>query len=170
MPTLTSTTLGRFCRELAGGLDDLPVLLREWDIDPPAFERLQASPAFLQEMKLVQIEMADLGNDAGYIYRMKSLSESLLPEFVKLLTDAATGNALRFQMIQWAAEMARLKEKPTAKNDNVSRGPMVVFKFGPGLPVQSMTVHGGENTHEIMGASHEIVSLPDAPAVDGWPV
>lgn len=162
MPNLTSTTLGRFCRELAGGLDDIPTLLAEWGIDQTKFEALQRSPAFQQEMRLVQAEMAELGNDAGYIYRMKSLSESLLPDFIKLLQDSATSSSLKFEMIKWAAEMGRLKEKPAAKTDAaISRGPAVVFRFGPGLPVQSMTVHT-EGAPEIMGESHEIMRLPEA--------
>lgn len=142
MPVLTSTTLGRFCRELAGGLDDIHTLLAEWGIQQPEFEALQRTPAFQAEMKLVQHEMQELGNDAGYVYRMKSLSESLLPELVQLLKNDATGPALKFEMIKWVAEMARLKEKPLLKNDpaNLPRGPTVVFRFGAGLPVQSVVV------------------------------
>ena len=145
MPTLTTTTLGRFCRELAGGLDSVEVLLAEWGISAQDFADIQTSPAFLTEMKLVQSEMQELGNDAGYIYRMKSLSESMLPEVVALLQDKNTSPMLKFDVIRWVAEMARLKEKPMQKNDaNLPRGPQVVFHFGAGLPVQTMKVIAGE--------------------------
>lgn len=146
MPTLTSTTLGRFCRELAGGLDDVHTLLDEWGVKPEEFAAMQASPAFVHEMKVVQAEMAELGNDAGYIYRMKSLSESLLPEFIELLKNAATTPSLKFEMIKWAAEMARLKEKPVRAGEMAGpRGPSVVFQFGAGLPVQTVTVRQVED-------------------------
>jgi hypothetical protein len=146
MPTLTTTTLGRFCRELAGGLDSIPVLLSEWNISPEDFQDIQTSPAFITEMKLVQQEMQELGNDAGYIYRMKSLSESMLPEVVALLQDKNTSPMLKFDVIRWVAEMARLKEKPVPKGEfqGGPRGPTVVFQFGAGLPVQSMQVVAGE--------------------------
>lgn len=178
MPTLNTTTLGRFCRELAGGLDSVEVLLTEWNITQQDFEDIQTSPAFMQEMKLVQLEMQELGNDAGYIYRMKSLSESMLPEVVALLQDKNTSPMLKFDVIRWVAEMARLKEKPVAKGDaaTLPRGPQVVFHFGAGLPVQSMKVIAGEaadvqvqqvvdksvgNAQESMGSTQVDAS--------GWP-
>ena len=65
MPTLSTTTLGRFCRELAGGLDSIPVLLQEWGVSEQDFADIQSSPAFVQEMLLVEQEMRDMGNDAG---------------------------------------------------------------------------------------------------------
>ena len=165
MPTLTTTTLGRFCRELAGGLDSLPVLLTEWGVSEQDFADIQTSPAFITEMKLVQLEMQELGNDAGYIYRMKSLSESMLPEVVALLQDKNTSPMLKFDVIRWVAEMARLKEKPVQKNDaNLPRGPQVVFHFGAGLPVQSMKVIGGD----VQVQPEKVVDQ----AVDnsGWPL
>lgn len=171
MPSLSSTTLGRFCRELAGGLDDIDTLLAEWQIDRAAFDALQKTPAFQQEMVRVQQEMQDIGNDAGYVYRMKSLSESLLPDVVQLLRDAATGPALKFEMIKWVAEMARLKEKPPNKTEVAGpRGPMVVFKFGPGLPVQSVMINPEDDTHEIMGETQNILSIPQTTVPRETPV
>lgn len=174
MPTLTSTTLGRFCRELAGGLDDIPTLLAEWQIPPAQFELLQKSPAFVAEMQIVRSEMNDLGNDAGYVYRMKSLSEEMLPEFVKMLRDPATTTGQKFDMIKWAAEMARLKEKPPNKSDLQAgpRGPTVVFRFGAGLPVQSMTLIPAEDpppTYE--GQVHESQVFEESAALPEsiWP-
>lgn len=171
MPELTSTTLGRFCRELAGGLDDIPILIEEWGITPEYFEVLQKSPAFVAEMQIVRSEMAELGNDAGYVYRMKSLSEEMLPEFVKMLRDPTTTTGQKFDMIKWAAEMARLKEKPTAKADLQAgpRGPTVVFRFGAGLPVHSMTLIPAEEPQQIMGGTHEIMGSAQADE-SGWPV
>lgn len=177
MPTLTTTTLGRFCRELAGGLDDITTLLAEWQVTLPDWEGIQTSPAFIAEMQLVEAEMRDMGNDAGYVYRMKSLSEQMLPEVVRLLTDAATTPSMKFEMIKWVAEMARLKEKPVQKGEfSGPRGPTVVFKFGAGLPIQSMTVHAGEvsgETQNTLSPPHENMRLIEAePAVvdaSGWP-
>lgn len=141
MPTLNTTTLGRFCRELASGLDDTPSLLAEWGVSADEFEHIRTSPAFAAEMKVVMQEMQDLGADAGYIYRMKSLSEDMLPEFVRMLKDPVTPTSTRFDMIKWAAEMARLKEKPKAADQQAGpRGPSVTFHFGPGLPIQTVTV------------------------------
>jgi len=161
MPTLTTTTLGRFCRELAGGLDSLPVLLTEWGVTPQDFIDIQASPAFLTEMQLVEAEMRDMGNDAGYIYRMKSLSESMLPEVVALLQDRNTSPMLKFDVIKWVAEMARLKEKPAPKGEfQGPRGPQVVFNFGAGLPVQSMRVIAGTTLQE---------PVDNNVGNDGWP-
>jgi hypothetical protein len=138
MPSLTSTTLGRFCRELASGLDDTPTLLTEWGVSAEDFERIRTSPAFAAEMKVVMQEMQDLGADAGYIYRMKSLSEEMLPEFVRMLKDPVTPTSTRFDMIKWAAEMARLKEKPSKTDPQAGpRGPSVTFHFGAGLPIQT---------------------------------
>jgi hypothetical protein len=173
MPTLTSTTLGRFCRELAGGLDDIDTLLGEWQLNQIQFDALQRTPAFQQEMVRVQQEMQDIGNDAGYVYRMKSLSESLLPDVVQLLRDAATGPALKFEMIKWVAEMARLKEKPVPKGDVAGpRGPMVVFKFGPGLPVQSVMINPeGDDIPILPAVERTFVSREtvDEPTME-WPV
>jgi hypothetical protein len=136
-------------------------------------------------MRLVEAEMRELGNDAGYVYRMKSLSEQMLPEVVKLLMSDHTTPTMKFEMIKWVAEMARLKEKPVPKGEfQGPRGPSVIFKFGAGLPIQTMTVHAGEQvveepvqeTHKIMGGSHEIMRLAEAEPVDrvvdntGWPV
>jgi len=164
MPTLTTTTLGRFCRELAGGLDSVEVLLAEWAISPQDFLDIQTSPAFIAEMRLVESEMRDLGNDAGYIFRMKSLSESMLPEVVGLLQDKNTSPMLRFDVIKWVAEMARLKEKPSPKGDvnNGPRGPQVIFHFGAGLPVQTMRVIGGDAVVDN--------SLDSPTDSNGWPV
>jgi hypothetical protein len=167
MPTLTTTTLGRFCRELAGGLDSVEVLLNEWSISPEDFQDIQTSPAFIAEMRLVESEMRELGNDAGYIYRMKSLSESMLPEVVALLSDKNTSPMLKFDVIRWVAEMARLKEKPMQKNDpaNFPRGPQVIFHFGAGLPVQSMRVIPGDIQAQVVDQA-----VDKNVGNDGWPL
>jgi hypothetical protein len=172
MPTLTTTTLGRFCRELAGGLDSLPVLLQEWGVSEQDFADIQTSPAFITEMKLVQLEMQELGNDAGYIYRMKSLSESMLPEVVALLQDKNTSPMLKFDVIRWVAEMARLKEKPVPKGDlnQGPRGPSVIFHFGAGLPVQSMKVIGGDGQAQVDVNGNGDRLVDKNVGNDGWPL
>lgn len=150
---LTSTTLGRFCRELACGLDQVEVLLAEWGVTEEQFALVQKSPAFQNEMAVVEAEMRELGADAGYIYRMKSLCEDMLPDFVKMYKDVAISPNQKFEMMKWAAEMARLKEKnvPRGTADMPGpRGPTVVFQFGAGLPIQSM----------------QVVAQPDAQPVD----
>jgi len=141
MPVLTTTTLGRFCREVAGGLDDIDVLLREWQVTPEEFELIKETPAFKHEMAVVVQEMQEMGTDAGYVFRMKSLAEELLPDVVRMAKAAETPTSQKFEIIRWVSEMARLKEKP-AKNSDAQgpRGPSVIFQFGAGLPIGTMKV------------------------------
>lgn len=175
MPDLSTTTLGRFCRELAGGLDDLSVILKEWHVTQEDWEGIQSSPAFIAEMQLVEAEMREMGNDAGYVYRMKSLSEQMLPEVVKLLMSDHTTPTMKFEMIKWVAEMARLKEKPVPKGEfQGPRGPSVVFRFGAGLPISSMTVHSGD-AERIETQEDDLKVVYEEPRVlgvannGGWP-
>lgn len=163
---LTSTTLGRFCRELACGLDKVEVLLTEWGVTPDEFEQVKRSPAFIAEMQVVQGEMQALGADAGYIYRMKSLCEDMLPDFISLYRDPVTSIGQKFEMIKWAAEMARLKDKPVSRGTEIDvkpRGPQVVFHFGAGLPIQSMTVIAEEAGGVDVGPGPNFISSTPSP-------
>ncbi len=125
-------------------------------MNPIDFEEIKQSPAFKHEMAVVLQEMQDMGSDAGYIYRMKSLSESLLPDFVKMVTSNDTPTGTKFEMIKWAAEMARLKEKPAKTAAELPRGPSVIFQFGAGLPVGSMKVVGISEEERPMLRSIEV--------------
>jgi len=141
MPTLNSATLGKFCREISGGLSEIATLLEEWGLTPDEYERLRQSPGFQHEMELVFKEMQEMGPDAGYVYRMKSLAEEQLSEIVKLMSDPATTTSQKIELIRFCAEMGRLKEKAIPlSQQGAPRGPSVVFHFGAGLPVQSVTV------------------------------
>ena len=142
MPFLTANTLGQFCREIAIQLSPLPVLLQEWQLTEDDFAQLRESAGYKHEMTVVANEMAAMGPDAGYVYRMKALSEIFIADVVTIMKDTTTPTGTRVELIKFCAEMARLKEKPTPAGqiDNRPRGPSVVFHFGAGLPIQSMTV------------------------------
>lgn len=140
MPTLTSVSLGKFCREVAGGLSPLPVLLHEWGVTPEQFEQIRTSDAYLHEMQVIVREMQELGPDAGYIYRMKALSEEFIADIVAIMRNENTSAATKVDLIKFCAELARLKEKPAPTGAQGPRGPSVVFNFGPGLPVQTIEV------------------------------
>jgi hypothetical protein len=67
--------------------------------------------------------------------------------------------------------MARVKEKPAARGvDGGQRGPQVIFQFGAGLPVQSMTLVGGGGGDSLpAGASNEaLVSIAPPSAVGAF--
>lgn len=140
MPALTTVTLGKFCRELACGLSEKSVLLNEWGLTDEQYAMLEGSAGFKREMQLVLDEMRELGADAGYIYRMKSLAEDQISEVIKIMSDPATGVGTRVDLIKFVAEMARVKEKPVPRGTEGQRGPQVIFQFGAGLPVQTMTL------------------------------
>lgn len=141
MPELNSGTLGKFCRELAGGLSPLPTLLTEWSLTPTDYQRLQSSEGFAHEMSVIVREMREMGADAGYIYRMKSLSEEFIVEILRIMKSPDTPVSTRVELIKFTAEMARLKEKSAVRGEDVGpRGPSVVFHFGAGLPINSLTV------------------------------
>lgn len=141
MPLLSPTSLGKFCREIAGGLSPLDVLLREWGLSPEDYTRLRESPGYKHEMQVIVQEMQELGPDAGYIYRMKALSEEFIADIVGIMRDPSTGAGTKVELIKFCADLARLKEKPqAAAAQGGPRGPSVVFNFGAGLPIQSMTL------------------------------
>lgn len=142
MPTLTSVSLGKFCREVAGGLSPMPVLLQEWGVTTEQFEQIRTSDAYLHEMQVIVREMQELGPDAGYIYRMKALSEEFIADIVTIMRNENTSAATKVDLIKFCAELARLKEKPVPAGAQAQgpRGPSVVFNFGPGLPVPTIEV------------------------------
>lgn len=171
MPTLNTVTLGKFCRELACGLSDTRTLLGEWGLSVEQYNALEASPGFKREMLLVLDEMKDLGADAGYIYRMKSLAEEQIAEVIKIMKDPATGVGTRVDLIKFVAEMARVKEKPAVRNGEVGpRGPQVIFHFGAGLPVQSMTlIPPVDETPITERITYPVVPPPQAIGAFGLP-
>jgi len=140
MLSLSPTTLGKFCREIAGGLSPLDVLLLEWGLSTGDYERLRASPGYQHEMQVIVQEMQELGPDAGYIYRMKALSEEFIADIVGIMRSPDTGAGTKVELIKFCADLARLKEKPAAAGAAGAgpRGPSVVFHFGAGLPIKSM--------------------------------
>jgi len=143
MPQLNEHTLGRLCREIAAGLAPLPILLQEWGLVPHLYEELKLTPAYRHEMSVIAQEVQELGNDAGYVYRMKSLSEEFITTIVDIMRDPETSKSMKFDVIRFCAEMARLKEKPQSAAQQAQlgpRGPTVVFQLGAGLPVSSITV------------------------------
>jgi len=140
---LTPATLGKFCREIATGLSPLPVLLEEWGLTPAEYERVRQSEGYQHEMQVIVEEMRELGADAGYIYRMKSLSEEFISDIVAIMRNPATTPGTKVDLIKFCAELGRLREKPVPIGKEaapVRTGPQVVFQFGPGLPVKSITV------------------------------
>lgn len=150
MPLLSPTTLGKFCREIAGGLSPLDVLLREWGLSSDEYARLRESPGYKHEMQVIVQEMQELGPDAGYIYRMKALSEEFIADIVNIMRDPGTGPGTKVELIKFCADLARLKEKPTpaGQQNALPRGPSVVFNFGPGLPITSMKLIPDEGIQE----------------------
>lgn len=164
MPELTPHTLGKFCREIAVGLSPLQTLLSEWGLTPDTYERLRDSPGYKHEMAVIAQEIQELGPDAGYIYRMKSLSEEFLKEIVKIMESPDTSVGTRVDLIKFCAEMGRLKEKPPTGNKNgvdFPRGPSVIFQFGDGLPVKSIQVHQVEEGDEPRPVSVQEQKLID---------
>lgn len=156
MPSLSPTTLGKFCREIAGGLSPVDVLLREWGLSSEDYHRLRESPGYQHEMQVIVQEMQELGPDAGYIYRMKALSEEFIADILGIMRNPDTGPGTKVELIKFCADLARLKEKPAsaASVANVARGPSVVFHFGDGLPIRSMEL---------------VPELPEAVVVDVTP-
>lgn len=151
MPTLTPTTLGQFCRELAIQLSPLPTLLTEWGLTPEQFTILQNSAGYKHEITVITNEMLELGPDAGYVYRMKALSEIFIKDVVQIMQDPETPRSTKVELIKFCAEMARVKEKVVPAGQQVlNRGPSVVFNFGAGLPIQSMEVVGDLVAQEEM--------------------
>ncbi len=143
MPLLTPVSLGQFCRELAIQLSPLPTLLQEWNLTPEQFAILQNSAGYKHEITVIANEMAELGPDAGYVYRMKALSEIFIKDVVQIMNDTETPRSTKVELIKFCAEMARVKEKVLPANQQLqNRGPSVVFNFGAGLPIQSMEVVG----------------------------
>lgn len=141
MPTLNTVTLGKFCREIACGLSPIEDLIDEWGLTPEDYDQIRESEGFKAEMQLVVREMQELGPDAGYVYRMKSLAEDQIAEVVKIMSSQDTTTSQKIELIRFVAEMSRLKEKPAPKGadfDGAPRGPHVVFHFGAGLPIKSM--------------------------------
>lgn len=150
MPTLLPASLGQFCREVSIELSPLPTLLKEWGLAPEAFAVLRESAGYKHEMTVIAQEMADLGADAGYVYRMKALSEIFIADIVNIMKDANTTTGTKVDLIKFCADMARVKQPPPQAGQQMSgpRGPSVVFHFGAGLPIKSMTLVP-EGTEEI---------------------
>ena len=143
MPVLASTTLGQFCREVSIQLSPLPVLLDEWGLTPVAFEQLRNSAGYKHEMTVIATEMQELGADAGYVYRMKALSEAFIDDIVAIMRDTETPRATKVELIKFCADMARVRQPappPGNMQQQGPRGPSVVFHFGAGLPLKSMTL------------------------------
>jgi hypothetical protein len=122
--------------------------------------------------------MQEFGNDAGYIYRMKSLSEEFITEIVRIMKAPDTPVSTRVELIKFTAEMARLKEKPPQKNDFDAgpRGPSVVFHFGAGLPVGPMSVTPVLQQPQVLPAETSLTPVEqvglrakgDGDAKPGW--
>lgn len=158
MPILSPTTLGKFCREIAGGLSPLPVLLEEWGLTTEAYALLRDSPGYQHEMRVIVQEMQELGPDAGYIYRMKSLSEEFIADIVQIMRNPETGAGTKVELIKFCAELARLKEKPAAAGERGPVGPSVVFQFGPGLPLQTVTLKPEMDVIEAGGEAPAVLA------------
>lgn len=158
MPTLTSATLGKFCREIACGLSPISVLIDEWGLSPERYQEVRVSEGFCAEMAIVVREMQELGPDAGYVYRMKSLAEEQIEEVVKIMGAPDTTTSQKIDLIRFCAEMSRLKEKPTPANQQQigPRGPHVVFHFGAGLPLKSMEIVPETEEVPMLGITENI--------------
>jgi hypothetical protein len=115
--------------------------------------------------------MQEMGADAGYVYRMKSLSEEFLAEIVRIMQHADTSTGTKVDLIKFCADMARLKEKPTTaanQEANRPRGPSVIFNFGAGLPIKSMTLVpeaevGESRMQELVRLEAEAGVVPERP-------
>ncbi len=157
--TLTPTTLGKFCREIAAGLSPLPILLAEWGVSQAEYERIRTSDGYQQEMRVIVAEMQELGADAGYIYRMKSLSEEFITDIVEIMRSPNTSAATKVDLIKFCADLARLKEKPLPTGKDVAqapRGPSVVFNFGAGLPLGRVEM---TEVQEIVEVREDVLEL-----------
>jgi hypothetical protein len=127
MPTLTSITVGRFIRELITGISPVSVLFEEWGIDADTYAELKRTPLFQKELQGAIAEVRAQGADAGYIMRMKLLSEEFFGDIEKIVRDEMAPHSVKMEAIKFCAEMARLK--PEKKQDVVA-GTAVNFNFG----------------------------------------
>jgi hypothetical protein len=127
MPTLTSLTVGRFIRELLTGIAPTSTLFEEWGIDADTYMELKRTPVFQRELQSAVAELKSQGQDAGYILRMKMLSEEFFGDIEKIVRDELAPHSVKMDAIKFCAEMARLK--PEKKQEAVA-GTAVNFNFG----------------------------------------
>jgi hypothetical protein len=127
MPALTSLTVGRFIRELLTGIAPTSVLFEEWGIDHDTYMELKRTPAFQRELQGALAELRSQGQDAGYILRMKMLSEEFFGDIEAIVRDELAPHSVKMEAIKFCAEMARLKPE---KKDAVPAGTSVNFNFG----------------------------------------
>lgn len=171
MPVLTQATFGKFCREVALGLDDETTLLAEWGVDAGHWDRIRRSEAFAREMATIHREVAEQGPDAGYIFRMKALSEELIPHIVKMMDDPSVAPGIKVDLIKFCAEIGRLRPaKESATAAAAPSGPMVTFNFGPGLPVPpTIEVKHEPPALELLPHPAPSAADGDLPDLDGFP-
>jgi len=127
MPTLSHLTVGRFIRELITGIAPVSVLLEEWGLDADTYLELKKTPLFRSELESAVAEVHAQGQDAGYIMRMKLLSEEFIGDIEKLVRDEMAPHSVKADMIKFVAEMGRLRPE---KKPEVSAGTAVTFNFG----------------------------------------
>jgi hypothetical protein len=82
---------------------------------------------FQKELQGAIAEVRAQGADAGYIMRMKLLSEEFFGDIEKIVRDEMAPHSVKMEAIKFCAEMARLK--PEKKQDVVA-GTAVNFNFG----------------------------------------
>lgn len=128
MPTLNHLTVGRFIRELLTGIAPVSVLLEEWGLDADTYLELKKTPVFQRELETARSELAQQGQDAGYIMRMKLLSEEFIGDIEKLVRDEMAPHSVKADMIKFVAEMGRLR--PEKKTEGAATGTQVTFNFG----------------------------------------
>lgn len=154
MPTLTTLTVGRFIRELITGISPTSVLLAEWGISHDDYLELRKTKVFQRELASAVAEVQAQGSDAGYIMRMKLLSEEFIGDIEKIVRDDQAPHSVRADLIKFVADMGRLK--PEKKSD-APAGTSVTFNFGGNvgklfgvekvLEVQPVTLDASDQTH-----------------------
>lgn len=127
MPTLTTLTVGRFIRELITGVSPVSILLEEWGLDHLTYMELRKTKVFQAELASAIREVQSQGADAGYVMRMKLLSEEFFGDIEKIVRDDNAPHSVKMEAIKFCAEMARLK--PEKKAEGIA-GTTVNFQFG----------------------------------------
>jgi hypothetical protein len=127
MPNLTSLTVGRFIRELLTGIAPTSTLFEEWGIDHDTYMELKRTPVFQRELQGAIAELKSQGQDAGYILRMKLLSEEFFGDIERIVRDEMAPHSVKMDAIKFCAEMARLRPE---KKDAAPAGTTVSFNFG----------------------------------------